>query len=422
MKKWFAVLLVVVLGALCYTSSASAEEPLTLEHALQAALERNPDLLAARQQLEIARGRLVKARYWNPFNPEVEGGAAARRFDGGGGDVQKGAGLSIEIEVAGQRGKRIQEARRNLARVEAEIADVERQLTAAVKTAFYRALYLERRLQLFREVERLNQRLRHASAERFRSGEVPKLEANLGIVRYSQSRKDTLGAERDYRNALRDLERLLGREPLGMIELAGDLSARDTAIDVDKLVATALRIRPDLRAREAEIERVEAETALTERLIVPNPTLRARYDEETESAGSRDRIIGGMISIPLPVFDRRQGELTALTAQGIQAGHNRTATALAVRTEVRDACRSYQAAKESVNVFEADALGRIAENFRFIEIAYREGKIDLLQLVVVQNDLADAQFSYLDSLWEYWRARIGLERAVGEPLELANGD
>ena len=56
------------------------------------------------------------------------------------------------------------------------------------------------------------------------------------------------------------------------------------------------------------------------------------------------------------------------------------------------------------------------ENFRFIEIAYREGKIDLLQLVVVQNDLVTAKLSYLDSLWDYWRAWTDLERAVGRPL------
>jgi len=404
------------LVALLITQTAAAE-PLTLEHALDLARRQNPELLAAQQEAKIARGRLVKARYWNQFNPEIEGGAAQRRFDGGGTEVQGTGGVSLEIEVAGQRGKRIEEGDRNLARVDAEIANTERLVLAQVKEAFYRSLYLQRRLQLFRQVEDLNRRLRDASAERFRSGEVPKLEANLAVVRYSQSRKDTLGAERDHRNIVREIERLLGRDPLGTVEIAGDLSVRPIKTPVDTLLENALRVRPDLHARAAEIQRVEAETTLTKRLIVPNPTLRGGYDEETESLGSRDRIIGGRISIPLPVFDRRQAELAALAGQRAQATYNRTATTLAVQAEVRDAYRSYETATEAVQVFEADAVSRIAENFRFVETAYREGKIDLLQLVVAQNDLVGAQVSYLDSLWDYWLARTALERAVGQPLE-----
>lgn len=406
----------VTLAALLLARAAGAE-PLTIERALDLARRHNPELLAAQQEAEIARGRLVKARYWNQFNPEIEGGASQRRFDVGGSEVQRTGGVSLEIEVAGQRGKRIDEAERNLARVDAEIANTERLVLAQVKESFYRTLYLQRRLQLFRQVEDLNRRLRDASAERFRSGEVPKLEANLAVIRYSQSRKDTLTAERDQRNSGRAIERLLGREPLGTVKIAGDLSVHPIEVPVDTLLETALRTRPDLHARDAEIQRVEAETSLTKRLLVPNPTLRGGYDEETEALGSRDHIIGGAISIPLPVFDRRQAELTALAGQRAQATYNRSGTALAVQTEVRDAYRSYEAAAEAVQVFEADAASRIVESFRFVETAYREGKIDLLQLVVVQNDLVAAQFSHLDSLWDYRLARTALDRAVGQPLE-----
>lgn len=413
---WVSVLLSLLV--LVHGVRANAGEPLTIDRALQLARDHNPEILAARQEREIARSRLTKARYWNQFNPEVEGGAATRRFDGGGSSTQPSAGVAIEVEIAGQRGKRIEEAERNLARVDAEIANTERLVLAQVKEAFYQALYLDRRGQLFRQVEELNRRLRDASGERFRSGEVPKLEANLAVVRYSQSRKDTLAADRDHRNAVRALERLLGHDPLGALAIAGDLAVHPSVNSpVGDLLEVALRVRPDLHARDAEIQRVEAETTLTKRLIVPNPTLRGGYDEETESLGSRDRIIGGTISIPLPVFDRRQAELTALAGQRAQATYNRSGTVLSVQAEVRDAYRSYEAAAEAVQVFEADAVSRIAENFRFVETAYREGKIDLLQLVVVQNDLVSAQFSYLDSLWDYWLARTALERAVGQPLE-----
>lgn len=414
-----AVMIPLVLAALAVgltLPSTAGAEALTLERALDTARQSNPELLAARQEAEVARARLVKAKYWNQFNPEVDGGAAQRRFDTGGTAVQPTGGVSLEIEVAGQRGKRIDEAERNLARVGADIANAERLVLAQVRDAFFRILYCERRLQLFHQVEDLNRRLRDASAERFRSGEVSKLEANLAVVRYSESRKNTLGAARDYRNALRELERLLGREPVGTLEIVGDLAVAPVKTSVETLLDAALRHRPDLQAREAEVERVEAEAALTKRLIVPNATVRGGYDVESEFPGNRDQIIGGTVSIPLPVFDRRQAELTALAGQRAQATYNRSGTALTVQAEVRDAYRSYEAAAEAVQVFEADAVRRIAENFHFVETAYREGKVDLLQLVVVQNDLVSAQSSYLDSLRDYWLARSALERAVGQSI------
>ena len=122
---------VTLLGGL--TPGAAGADALTLDRVLELARQNNPELLAARQEAEIARGRLTKARYWNQFNPQIEGGAAQRHFDAGGTDVQPSGGLSLELEVAGQRGKRIEEADRNLARVDAEIANTERLTLAQVK-------------------------------------------------------------------------------------------------------------------------------------------------------------------------------------------------------------------------------------------------------------------------------------------------
>jgi len=394
-----------------------AAEPMTLDQVLDLARQRSPEILAARQDLVVARSRLEKARYWNPFNPEIEGGAAQRHFDGGGNAVQPSGGIWLEVEVAGQRGKRIEEAERNFARVEAEVANVERGVVAEVAETFYRVAYSRRRLELFKKVEALNLRLRDATVERFDSGEASKLDANLGVIRYGEARRQTLRADRDYRNAVRELERGIGAEPLGTTEIRAGLSIRSVKIVEQTLLDTALTSRPDLRAREAEIRRVEADLSLTRRLRVPNPTLVGTYEEEDEAPGNRDRIAGGAVRIPLPIFDRKSAELTRLTGDRAKAVHERAATELAVRAEVRDAIRSYEAAREAAAVLEAEAVGRIDESFGFVETAYREGKIDVLQLIVAQNDLITGELSYLDSLLDCAVARVALERAVGRPLE-----
>lgn len=409
----WCVLLIVAAGAFPALSRGQEKQSLTVSEALALARDHNPDLLAARQELDIARGRLVRAHYPNQFNPELGGGGARRDFAGRpGGSTDFDLTLSQELEVGGQRGKRIEEAEKNLTKVAQQVKDRERLVLAQVKDAFYRGLYLKRRLELFQEVETLNRRLRDIAASRFQAGDVAKMEVNVAAVRLGQTRKDAIVARRDYHNALQELERLLGLEPVGQLTPSGQLIIQPQPFQHDHLLQLALKNRPDLQAAITEQQRVAAETALTHRLIVPNPTLQAFY--RNEEGG--DTIAGGAVSFPLPLFDRKQAELTQLAGRAGQAGYERHSTELRIQQEVREALRSYEAAREEVTVFETAVLDQAAENFQFIETAYREGKIDLLQLVVVQNDLVNAQFSYVDSLWNYRLARTALERAMGQDL------
>ncbi|MFQ5684129.1 MAG: TolC family protein [Candidatus Binatia bacterium] len=404
----------IAVSVLCVgLSTVFGQVTVNLAEALDLAREKNPDLKAARQELEIARGRLVRAKYPNQFNPEI-GGSAARRSNLGGPGSSRDFDivLSQEVEVAGQRGKRIEEAKKNLEKVAQQVKNTERIVLAQVKDAFYRALYRKRRVKLFREVEALNRRLQDVAKIRFQAGEIPKMEVNVAEVRLGQSRKDTIVAGRDYSNALRKLERLLGLEPVGQTSLIGQLSAIPETFQLDRLLSLALKDRPDLQAATIEQKRVEAEIALTRRLIAPNPTLQFFYGQEEGS----DAIVGGGLSFPLPVFDRKQAELTQLGGRKAQVRSEQRGIELRIRQEVGDALRSYEAAITEVEVFETEVLDRAAENFQLMETAYQEGKIDLLRVVVVENDLVNAQFSYVDSLWNYWLARIALERSVGRDL------
>src|SRR5262249_6663281 len=106
-------------------------------------------------------------------------------------------------------------------------------------------------------------------------------------------------------------------------------------------------------------------------------------------------------------------ELAALDGQRKRAGYQRTATQLTIEEQVRDALTAYDAAREVVQLFQSDAAGRIQESFGLIEGSYRSGKTGLIELIVAENDLVATDLSYLDSLWDYQVARIGVETAVG---------
>jgi outer membrane protein, heavy metal efflux system len=397
-------------------SPAFSAGRLTLADAVERVRSTNPELRAAAQEVEIARGALVKARYPSQFNPHLggDGGHRSRSGPGGSGSATDyGIALSQEIEVAGQRGARIAEAEQTVARAEAEVRDRKRLLDADTKQAFFAVLIGARRVQLLEHIEELDRRVREAAAARATAGETSVIEANLAAIRYGQARKATLDADADLQAARATLRRLLNLDSSAPLEPVGDLPGRARRLTSEDAVARALELRPDLAAAGREVDRIDAERALTRRLAAPNPTIEAFYRKEDIEP---NRIAGAGLRIPLPIFDRKQGELVTLAARQSQARFQVDAVRRRIEQEVVESLQRYQAAGRTFAVFEQDVLGRVDENFGFIETAYRAGKIDLLQLVVVQNDLVAAQLSYLDALARFRQSEVDLERAIGGPL------
>src|SRR5680860_3271 len=240
-----------------------ASESLTVEQAVKTALETNPDLLSVRQELEIARGRKVNAFLFNRFNPSVNGQVWNRNNPGSGNVKDSQVLLSQEVEVAGQRGLRREEAVRNVSQVEAQVKNRERLITGEVKRAFFQALTLEKVLNLRKEIETLNRRIRDASRARFKAGVIPIMEYNLAEIRYGQARKETLVAQASFRNQVVDISRLLGWEPDRSIELDGQLRNPPQTVPLPDLLQRAQSQRPDLLAARREVARVEAAINLT---------------------------------------------------------------------------------------------------------------------------------------------------------------
>jgi outer membrane protein, heavy metal efflux system len=388
-------------------NAAFCQQAIDFSTALEVAQKNNPDWRAAEQEVEIARGKLTTARII-PFNPVLEGEGGPRTIPGGGTHTDYGAGLSLELEVAGQRGLRIAEAERNVQRAEASYRDFARTFTAKLARVFYQALFVRERLTLLRSVEELNRRLVEVTQVRFQAGDVSGLETNVAAVRYGRVRKETLDGQRELTQALLELRRLAGLEEL--ITPAGELPVVYSPPSPAELLARARANRPDLSAKLRELERAEAEIALRKREIFPNPSAGISFRRE----GTGDRIVMGSLAIPLPIFNRRQGELEGLEARRIQARAELLGLEKEIRKEVDQVLNQWAIASESFQLFQREIIERTEENFKLLEAAYRERKIDLSQALIMENDLIAANLSYLDTSLALREAAIKLQEVTGE--------
>lgn len=386
---------------------------ISLVEAQRLALSQNPAFQADRQGYDIALGQLRQARVYT-FNPELEFQAPGAGTGGALGEYE--ARLSQEVEWAGQRGLRIRAADQGVAQADATVRNAARQVLADVTTAFYAALAAEERLGVARQLLQLNQQLIDATRIQAREGEISSMEANLAEIEAGRARARVLASQREATSARLELQHLTGITPEQEIQLVTDVPEAPTpdTLDLDSLLTVAFARRPDLEARSRAVQRFETLTRLSRREAIPNVRLGLFAEREavrTATAGGggtpgfgnayESPRIGVGVSLPVPLFDRNQGIIAERTAMAEQSRLNRAATELAVRTEVADAHRSYVAASEEARVFELEVLQPVRINQELLETAYRAGKVNLPTLLLLRNQLLDAELGY----WDAWLAR-----------------
>jgi cobalt-zinc-cadmium efflux system outer membrane protein len=187
-----------------------------------------------------------------------------------------------------------------------------------------------------------------------------------------------------------------------------------TELREQDLIEEALEGRPDLAASRSNLEQYRSLDRLATREALPN--LRVQGIAEREGPGAATRW-GLGLSLALPLFDRNQGIRFSRDAEVREASLRVDASRLQVQTEVRDALQAYRAAGEELEVFEASVLGPAAQNQALLETAHLEGKLDLETLLLIRNQLLDAELGY----WEAWarqrEAWAYLRGATGSVLE-----
>lgn len=394
---------------------ASSVYSMTMNEAASEALRNNPELQALRLEEEAAKGQLEKARLLLISNPQIEGSVSRRerqKEEGSGKFSNYGFRLSQEFEIAGQRGLRIKFAEKGLSKVRLEIENKNRLLTGEVKDAFAGALALKRKVGLTKETVTLKEDLLNFTRIKFQAGDVSGLEVNLAEVEFSKAKRDLILAERESKEAVLALQGLLGIKPEAAFRIEGELAAELPLLpDKEELQRLVLQ-RPDGKAALLEKERSSLAFALAKRSVVPNITLSGSYDREEQ----RDTA-GLSVSIPLPIFDRKQAERKEAKTKAEQAKINLTGLARSIQREFDQACNAFVSSQEEISVFKKEILNKSLENLSLLNLAFKEGKIGFFDLRLAQRDAIEVQFSYLEALLRAQQAVHALERTIGGKLK-----
>jgi outer membrane protein, heavy metal efflux system len=118
-------------------------------------------------------------------------------------------------------------------------------------------------------------------------------------------------------------------------------------------------------------------------------------------------------SIPLPIFNRNQGEIARSRFAITQAQEQEKASSGQVMTDVRDAYESLRASDRVIQLYRSGYL-EVAQKDRDIsEYAYRRGAVSLLDFLDAERSFRATQLSYRQALASFLLALEQLREAVG---------
>lgn len=181
--------------------------------------------------------------------------------------------------------------------------------------------------------------------------------------------------------------------------------------------AQSLTQRPDIRAAERKVAAASADIGLAEADRYPRLTLNGSLGYEVEGTGGGALSFGTWSfgpSLSLPIFDggRRKANVDIAKARYDEALAEFKAKARNAIQEVEDALTRYAAAHERAENARVSA-NQYQQFFKTVEIRYREGASNLLELEDARRSMLDAQQTLLNVMQERLQAWVALNRATG---------
>jgi cobalt-zinc-cadmium efflux system outer membrane protein len=387
---------------------------LTLEQALGAALLRNPSLAAFSYDVRAAEARVLQARVLP--NPELEVEVGEYDRDGAGFDSAETAiAFGQLFELGGKR-----RWRTRMAEAEGELAgwDYEsKRLDVFTDTAqrFTAVIAAQERLALAGSAVQLAEKTSTAVGERVKAGKEPPLQASKSEAELEMARMEALGAENGLRVTRQRLAAMWGAERAEFKGVEGHLHTVLGPIPSLDSLRSRLSLNPELARWDAELRLRHAALSSEKAARVPDITAAIgfqRYEED-----GTDSLAFG-VGLPLPLFDRNQGNIAAAAHEISKAEAERSAAALALAAELAELHAGLTTSHQRVEALRGKVVPAMEQAFGAAHEGYTQGKFGFLDMLDAQRGLFEAKGALVDALSDYHTALADIQRITGTSIDV----
>lgn len=388
---------------------------ISLDDAIQMALQHNHTLLAARTQIEQSQAEETTANL-RP-NPVLMGDSQFLplfqpdqfTLDYLDNTAQFDLGLSYLFERGKKRQHRLKAAKDQTAVTRAQIADNERSLSFSVASQFINVELAESTLALATEDLKSFQNTVDIGEARYKAGDISQDDLLKIKLQMLQFQIDVSTAKLARVQGLSDLRQLLGYESIAAdFDVAGSFDYQPARGNLEDFQAKALQSRPDLQAAQLGVVAANSQHDLQKVIGKRDVTGQVSY---THLGYTNDISLFGQVQ--LPIFDRNQGEIARTGFAIAQAEEQMRSATGQVLTDVRDAFENLRTNDEIVELYRSGYLDEAQQSRDISEYAYKRGAASLLDFLDAERSYRTTQLGYRQALASYLLALEQLREAVG---------
>jgi outer membrane protein, heavy metal efflux system len=389
---------------------------LSFKEAEQRFLQNNLSLLAQKYNVNAAQALVQQAGLWD--NPILETDqnitdAGGRYFNHSNGNGQVFVQLSQLIQTAGKRGKQIRVAEDGTKIQQAAFNDLLRNLRYNLQLDFAQTANLIAQRQVYATEIKSAGSLVSATEKAYQAGntslkDVVRLKALLFNLQ-----NELVDNERQLNDLQVELKTLLAVQENQFVVPQISLANNNAVLDPAQLAEQAKTSRADYQVNQYTLLQNKDNLALQKALAKPDVTVGASFDQNSSYARN---YVGLQISMPLPFFNRNQGNIKSaqLTAQSQEVVVKNSE--LQLKHDVYNAVQQYRLSQQLLDKNQTDFYERYDQIFNAMLKSFQQRQIGLTEFVDFFDSYKETKIKILQLQLNLQKAIADLNYAVGSTV------
>lgn len=404
---WFLLILVVPLAIV---SRAAGDEPtgvLRLQQAIDAALQSNPDLNVSAAGVGIKDAQALQAGLRpNPVArldvDDIAGSGDRSGWQSG----ETTLSLSQLIEFGNKREKRLRSAELERDVAAGDYLVRRRNVVAESTASFASVLVAQERLAFADELVQLSRGAVETVAATVKTGAVSPIEQHRASATLARSQAERAVAERDLSRARIALAATWGSSAPVFAKVEGKLEPLLPPAPLAMLLEQ-VDASPEVARLDVEIAQRRAAMDVETSKSIPSITVGAGIRHYADQ-GDGGLVVG--FEVPLPLFDRNQGNILAASRDVSRTELERVAARTRAQTEVRRAHEAQQSSLIQAATLRDRGIPESRRAYEGAKDAYQKGLFRYLEVLDAQRTMFELRAAYLDAVSVYYQAASDLIR------------
>lgn len=389
-----------------------------LPRLIEEALERNPEILAARKKLEAARQRPAQASALPEpmfsLGYTSVGGPLPGQGLGREPTARAGFMASQTLPAPGKRGLRRQMALEEAGAAGQEYQAVQVSVVARLKAAWYELDHAHAMLDVLARNRALLDRLFELASARYQAGQGTQKELIEAQARLTLLEAKQASLEQQRRRSEAEINALLARPLETEVPRPQSLQPREALVSLEHLYERARLWSPIIAAQRYAIRRTEVALQLARKEAVPDITFAAGYS----NMGGMPPMFEARVDLPLPFFTRsRQRAAVAEQAHSAEAARRSyQAAGNELLFRIKDEWLAGSASWRLLRIYSTTLVPQTALAMEAALAGYESGRGSFSEVLEQARALLDAEDNYHTALRDYHLALVRLEELTGADL------